>query len=68
MRSVDYGVVTLDRILAVELLELLRAHERYHNALDVMRSIRHDDLVTTTTPLTRETQRVRDELERAIAQ
>jgi hypothetical protein len=61
------GTVTLDRITGLELLELLRAHERYHQAGDVMRAIR-DDLVSATSPLTHETRRLREELERAIAQ
>jgi hypothetical protein len=60
------GTVSLDRITALELLELLRAHERYHKAQDGMRAIR-DDHPIDLSPLTRETLRLREELERATA-
>jgi hypothetical protein len=65
-RVLSGPTIAVDRLLLGELLECLRAHERYHTALDATIAIR-DDHPIALCPLTKETYRLRDELERALA-
>ena len=62
--AVSNADVTLDRITALELLDLLRTHERYQAALDMVDALRHGP--RTNSPLTTENARLRQELQRAI--
>lgn len=58
----------LPRVLVLELLDLLRAHERYQLAQDIVTMARDRfDRFTDHSPLTMETSRLREELEQALA-
>jgi hypothetical protein len=55
----------LDPILAVDLVEILRAHEHACKARDALDAIRRQSSLQAS-PLTVETQRVREELETLV--
>jgi hypothetical protein len=57
--------MTLDPVLAVDLVEILRSHEHACKARDALEAIRRQGSLQAS-PLTVETQRVREELETLV--
>src|SRR4029077_13645875 len=68
-RSANTGGGDMDvmRTLLVDVLSLLRDQERYHKAQDVIAALRDQRTYVAQSPLTAETQRLREELEERLA-
>jgi hypothetical protein len=59
--------MTIDRMILIDVLELLREHERVQKAADLITAVRDARTYVAQSPLTAETQRLREELEDRIA-
>ena len=64
------ATVTLERTTVLDLLHLLRAHEQYHRGRDAQTAARCFRPLDSNymSPLTRETHRLREDLEQLLAE